>query len=240
MVQAANVTGRRRPLELARAALVLAMLLLLPTQTVCADEALLDRWFALQAKLETWSADFTQTRTLKALKEPLKTDGRVWFAAPGRFRWELGNPAQTIAVREETQMLVVYPRLKRAERYPMEGEGASQWRDALLLIESGLPRSREELASRFRQESFAVTGETASLVLRPKSAQARRLIGELRIEFHSGTLALTATELRFADGSTLRNDFRNQEINPVLAGDQFKALIDDSYQVKEPLAGRGR
>ena len=69
--------------------------------------ASLDRWLAAQKDIRTWSADFTQTRSFKTLTQPLTAQGRVWFVAPNRFRWELGHPAQTIAVRQTNQMMVI-------------------------------------------------------------------------------------------------------------------------------------
>src|SRR5262245_23984784 len=53
--------------------------------------AALRSWLAAQTNIQTWSADFVQTRTLKALAQPLTASGHVWFAAPNRFRWELGQ-----------------------------------------------------------------------------------------------------------------------------------------------------
>src|SRR5437016_3705983 len=53
-------------------------------------------WLAAQTNVQSWSANFVQTRSLKSLTQPLTATGHVWFAAPSRFRWELGNPAQTI------------------------------------------------------------------------------------------------------------------------------------------------
>src|SRR5258706_3768330 len=92
--------------------------------------AVLNGWLAAQTNLQTWSADFTQTRMLKTLTQPLVATGHIWFAAPNRFRWELGSPAQTIALREAGQMWVIYPRLKRAERYPLDAKTPGEWRDA--------------------------------------------------------------------------------------------------------------
>src|SRR2546426_7166471 len=83
--------------------------------------SLLSSWLAAQTNIQSWSADFIQTRTFKSLTQPLTATGHVWFAEPNRFRWELGHPPQTIAVRATTEMLVIYPRLKRVERYPLSG-----------------------------------------------------------------------------------------------------------------------
>ena len=80
-----------------------------------------NRWFAAQTNLQSWSADFTQTRSLKVLSQPLVATGKVWVTVPNRFRWELGQPAQTIVLRQPDQLLIIYPRLKRAEKYSLSG-----------------------------------------------------------------------------------------------------------------------
>ncbi len=200
---------------------------------------LVDRWFAAQAELTTWSAKVTQTRTLKALKDPLTAEGRIWFAAPNRFRWELGDPAQTIAVREPDALVILYPKLKRAERYPL-GDAAGQWRDALTLLEAGFPRSRAELEKQFKIVALLERETDAELVLQPRSSRARKLIGEVRLAFGLEQLELRATELRFADGSQLRNDFRDQQVNPPLEDGLFSAAVPADFKLTEPLPRTAR
>src|SRR5436853_7123535 len=112
-----------------------------------AEQPPLARWLEAQKNIQTWTADVTQTRALKTLSKPLISHGHVWFTAPNRFRWEIGSPAQTIAVRQPEQMLVIYPRLQRAEKYPLNGQAAGPWKDTLALLEAGFPRSQAELES---------------------------------------------------------------------------------------------
>src|ERR1041385_3075604 len=112
--------------------------------------AVLAGWFASQTNLHTWSADFTQTRALKALTQPLVTAGRLYFAVPNQFRWELGRPAKTIALRQAADMYVIYPLLKRAERYPLDARAPGEWRDLLSLLDAGFPRDRETFDACFR------------------------------------------------------------------------------------------
>src|SRR6266516_4257266 len=105
------------------------LLALIGGNLLAADsESTLTRWLAAQTHIQTWSAEVIQTRALKSLRQPLTATGRVWFAAPNRFRWELGNPPQTIALRQPEQMLVIYPKLKRVEKYPLIGDRTGQWR----------------------------------------------------------------------------------------------------------------
>jgi outer membrane lipoprotein-sorting protein len=197
--------------------------------------SMLSSWFAVQTNLQTWSADFVQTRTFKSLTQPLTATGQVWFAEPNRFRWELGQPPQTIAVRAPNDLLIFYPRLKRVEKFPLSSQTRGQWKDALSLLEAGFPRSEDDLLARFRLLSQAVSNEVCSLTLQPKSAAARRLMPQIRIEFATNTLELSATEMKFADGSSMRNDFKNGKLNPTLVSNLFDPVIEAGYKVVEPV-----
>jgi len=194
-----------------------------------------ERWLCAQTNMHTWSADCVQTRTFKSLTQPLIAEGRVWFSAPNQFHWELGNPPQTIAVRTKTSLLVIYPRLKRAERYPTEGIQAGPWREALALLEAGFPRSQEQLNAQFNLLSEAVSANQLQLALEPKSAGARRMMPQIRIAFDMQTSNLLFTELQFADGSIMRNDFKNPQLNPAIDPGLFSPEIPTDYKVVEPL-----
>ena len=104
-------------------------------------EAQFNQWFAVQTNLQSWAGDFTQTRTLTVLNQPLVSQGKVWVK-PGEFRWELGKPVQTIVLRTPEQLLIVYPRLKRAEKYPLDAVPTGPMKDALALLDASLPRDR--------------------------------------------------------------------------------------------------
>src|SRR5262245_17564050 len=126
---------RRVVCEWPRIAVLFACLCVFNERSLASDaDTALAQWLNAQTNIQTWSAEVIQTRALKSLTMPLMATGHVWFAAPNRFRWELGNPPQTIAVRQPDQMLVIYPKLKRAEKYPLDGEHTGQWRDTLALL----------------------------------------------------------------------------------------------------------
>lgn len=217
---------------------VLAVLVLLGAAlgTRAADtNAVFAAWFAARTNLATWSADFTQTRHLRALAQPLISTGRLWVALPDRFRWELGDPAQTIALRTANELQILYPRLKRAERYDLGASQGGPWRDALALLEAGFPRSRSEIESRFRLLSLTDIPAGYELALQPRSDSARRMMTELRIRLAADQAALLSTELVFADGSRLRNDFTNARRNPPIDDALFSNRIPEGFTVTEPL-----
>ena len=192
-------------------------------------------WLQAQTNLHTWSAEVLQTRSLKTLTQPLTATGRVWFAAPNQFRWELGTPAQTIAVRQPAQMLVIYPRLQRAERYPLTGAEAGPWKDTLALLEAGFPRSRAELEARFRILSESASNDLHQVTLQPKAAGARRMMPQIMLAFWGNTFSLQSTELRFADGSTLRNEFLHPNLNPKLDETLFEPVLGPEIKIVNPL-----
>ena len=226
---------RQRPGASLAASLVAAVCVLGATASASNTNSVLAAWLGSQTNVQTWSAQVIQTRSLKSLTQPLTATGRVWFAAPDRFRWELGDPPQTIAVRQADQMLILYPRLKRAERYPLGGGRTGPWRDTLALLEAGFPRSRAELESRFRVVAESETNAIHEVTLQPRSASARRLMPQIRIAFATGDFTLRATELQFADGSTMRNAFTNSVLNPPLDDSRFAPEVDATFKVIEPL-----
>jgi outer membrane lipoprotein-sorting protein len=192
-------------------------------------------WLNAQTNIQSWSADFVQTRNLKAVVQPLLATGHAWFAAPNQFRWEVGNPPQTIAVRAPSELIILYPKLKRAELFPLTGNQTGQWRDALSLLEAGFPRNQAEVEAKYNVISQAITNNQGEAVLQPKSEAARRMIPQLKVVFDTQKNVLLATEMQFADGSTMRNDFSNPVLNHPIAPTVFSAEIPKEYKVSEPL-----
>jgi outer membrane lipoprotein-sorting protein len=198
------------------------------------SDAQFNKWFEVQTNLQSWSADFTQTRSLKVLSQPLVSNGKVWVT-PGEFRWELGQPVQTIVLRQPDRLLIIYPRLKRAEKYPLDGVPSGPIKDALALLDASLPRDRATMEKNFRLLSATETNSILQMTLQPKSESARKFIGEIVIGFHTNDFTIAATEMRFADGSSLRNDFTNVAINQPIVPTQFEAQLPPDYTVVEPM-----
>ena len=198
--------------------------------------AVLEAWFAAQATVHSLSADFVQTRTLKTLVQPLTATGHLWFAPPNQFRWELGRPPQTIALRHADEMFVIYPRLKRAEHYPLGASAPREWRDAMALLDAGFPRTRKEFDSQFRVQSLAETNRTWLLALQPLRAAAREIMPDLRVILATNDFSLAATELVFVDGSRMRNDFTNAVANAPLDDKLFEWKAPADFKVTEPFA----
>jgi outer membrane lipoprotein-sorting protein len=217
--------------------LLFAACLLFAAQTGFATDtnAVLDSWFVAQKGLRSWSADFVQTRMLKTLTQPLKASGHVDFQMPDQFRWEIGNPPRTIALRQGDEMFVIYPRLKRAERYPLGQNTPQQWRDMMSLLQAGFPKSRQEFEAEFQILSLAETNGAWQLALQPQARFARQMMPELRLGLATNDFSLLSTEMIFEDGSRMRSDYANTVVNPVLDKKLFDWQPPPDYKVTEPM-----
>lgn len=198
-------------------------------------EAQFNQWFAAQTNMQNWSAGFTQTRSLVALSVPLTSSGRVWVE-PGCFRWELGRPPQTIVVRNPDELLIMYPRFKRAEVYPLDKIPAGPIKDAMSLLDVSLPRDRASMEEHFQLLSATETNATLQMTLQPKSVSARQFIGDIIIGFHTNDYVIADSEMQFSDGSTLRNDFTNVVYNQPMDPKLFATNVPSDYSVVEPLS----
>jgi outer membrane lipoprotein-sorting protein len=196
--------------------------------------ALFQQWLSVQTNMQSWTADFAQTRTLKVLAQPLVAPGKVWVRR-GEFRWELGQPAQTVVVRQPNQLLIMYPQLKRVEKYDLDAVPPGPVKDTLSLLDASLPRDRVSMEKQFRLIAASETNGVLQMALQPNSASARKFVGQVGIAFRTNDFSIAATEMKFSDGSILRNDFSNVVMNAPMADALFELKPPPDFKVVEPL-----
>ena len=110
-----------------------------------------------------------------------------------------------------------------------------QWKDTLALLEAGFPRSQVDLEKQFKVVSVIATNDVNIATLQPRSASARRMMPQITLAFATNDFQLRATELQFGDGSTMRNEFRNAELNPKLDATLFAPRLEPDFKVVEPM-----
>ncbi len=214
---------------------LLACLLASPGLRAADTNAVLDAWLAAQTNITTWTAEFVQTRWFRALNQPLVSTGRVWFARPNRYRWELGVPAQTIAVRDGQQLQVIYPRLKRVEQYSLDAIRSGPMSEALGLLDAGFPKDRADFDSRFRVRSVRSTDQAWQIELEPSSASARRMMSAIRVTLAADHFTLLANEIQLPDGSRMRSEYRGAAMNQSFPGETFAPAIGPDFTITKPL-----
>jgi len=98
-----------------------------------ADQALdlapVEKWLERMDGIKSVEATFVQQKYLRTLRMPLTTKGHIWLRYPDDFRWELGVPPSTIAIRNQNILTILEPKKKRAQRIslaPKEGKGGTE------------------------------------------------------------------------------------------------------------------
>ena len=200
---------------------------------VCAVEpardSAADRWIAAAARITTWQSGIVQTRHHPAIEQPLVSTGRVLFAQPASFRWELGT--QSLALRDGNELVLLSPKLRRAEIHSL-GEGAQgPVKDLLALLDAGFPRDSAEFGQRFEFVSTTTNGAVVVLKLKPRQATARRWMPAVTVEFEHAHPRLHATEMTFADGSRMRTEFFDVVTNATLSAGLFRTNLDAGWRV---------
>ena len=170
------------------------------------DLAPLKKWVTRQSEVRTVQADFTQTRSFHALRDPLASPGHLWFSAKEGFRWEIGDPPKTVVLKKGDASLVIQPAKKRAEHIDPGGS-------PLPIMDFPLAKNYEDFDKKFEVQSVTVTGNRCHAELLPRDPQARKFLEAFRLDFDTEDGHLLDFELALRDGSSLRNEFTNVRLN---------------------------
>ena len=80
-------------------------------------EAQLEAWAASFGALKSAQGDYVQEKQLRALKRPLKSEGKFWWSEELGFRWQSGEPPVLVTLyRKGEEVLLIRPKKKEAVR----------------------------------------------------------------------------------------------------------------------------
>lgn len=194
------------------------LILVLASQCLRAglDTAPLEDWLREQASIRSLTADFIQERTLPALSKPVRTSGRLSFVHPGRMRWELGDPASTIAVSDGETATLIDVEKRRARQIDADSPRARPF----TLLGHGAFRSSESFHEVFEPVESRVTKGIYQLTVRPRDRSLRRHLPWLYLDIDPSRNELRALTVLLEDETRIRTVFtahqRNPRVDPAL------------------------
>jgi len=160
-------------------------------------------WLTVQKQAGDVRVDFDLTKTLPALKEPVKSSGRFWNYADGRFLWETGKPPSAVLRYDGVT-------LESWEAVP------NQWRkldpnDRRLRVWMNF-LSGQNLTEEGLLKDFLVTvpkpeQSLAKMLLEPRSKRERKDLKQLELTFDPAERRLVRLVVSQGDGGTQRMDF---------------------------------
>jgi outer membrane lipoprotein-sorting protein len=201
------------------------------------DSAPVKKWIARQASVDSFYSEFEQERQLRALKKPLINHGKLWFEAPGSFRWQIGDPPEAIAIQNgERGLVILNPEKRTARRYTMTELREEERARGASFLESGFPRSWEQFDRNFKLTEMTLNNDvweaTVSLRDRKTAVALRKMV----FYIDASTYDLRGFYLRFRDSSSITTRLLNTQKNPVAESGRFEADLR-GYEIEEKKAG---
>jgi outer membrane lipoprotein-sorting protein len=175
-------------------------------------------WISKQSDLRSLRAEFEQTRRLPALRLPLKRTGTVWLDSQSRFRWQVGDPPELIAIGSPDRILLVDPKKKRARILKDDAEGGPLRFDAISLP---FAKSYEDFQKRFQVLSLIERGDVVEVTMAAKDPQIAAGMKSLRIVFRRSSGVVEFLELDLRDGSQISTTMTQVEVNPQIPANLF-------------------
>jgi outer membrane lipoprotein carrier protein len=171
------------------------------------------KWLAKQEEIHSVQADFTQTRALRSLRNPIATPGHMWFSGSDLLRWELGEPAKTVVLRKGDTYFVIQVAKKKAERYKADSLAKKGGAMGMAMINFPIAKDFADFNRQFETLSVNVGEGRCHLEILPRDAPAKKMLEAIKIDFEPTTGHLLSFELATRDGSSMRSDFANVHVN---------------------------
>ena len=161
-------------------------------------------WLAAQKQAGDVRVEFEITKTLPTLKAPVKSSGRFWNYADGRFLWENGKPPTSV-LRYDGVTLDCWEAVENKWRKldPTQ-RGVRLWMDFL----SGKNLTEVNLAKEFLITVPEAKAPMASMVLEPRSKRERRDVEQIELRFNTAEQRLVQLVVGQGDGGTQLMDFK--------------------------------
>lgn len=179
------------------------------TGHLMADPAVLHAWLKKQSSILSLDVPFTQQRKLPALKIPTSTPGRLTFKKPDQFRWQLGEPAETLAISDGTTLTLIQKKEKTARQIPADSPQAARFS----LLSGKAFESIKAFNRAFEIAGYRVTQGIYQYTLKPKERALGSQVPWIFIDITADGNTLAALEMELKDKSRIRTIFGQSRIN---------------------------
>lgn len=186
-------------------ALLVLVVSFLGSATQAADLSVVERWLATNSGLRTIRIDFEQTRKMRSLKVPIRQPGTLWLNyATKQFRWQTGNPPQTIVVRRGSELFVIRTPMKRYERRPVGSSSGGT--PGMAALAGGFPKTLGEFQKRYRILGISRKDNTHRIVTQPLGESGRG-VDTFTFVIEEKRYRLLGFEMKLKDGSSVDTVF---------------------------------
>jgi len=195
-----------------------------------ADETTLKAWITAQGEIVSLRGTFSQERKIKVLRKTLVAPGRFWYQAPDQFRWEIGDPARSIAIHSREKFTLINLEKGKAEVQDI-GDGDDNSR-MVAYFHLSFPRDWASFQHEFKVLSVVHSGDVFRAELEPLQPGSARGVRTITFEIDPKSYATRAFVLSLKDGSEMRTIFSAVQRDVPLPPSTFDASLE-GLRVKE-------
>ena len=199
------------------------------------DLSPVEKWLERMEGMNSVEATFVQQKYLRTLRKPLTTTGHFWLQRPDDFRWELGDPPSTIAIRKQDILTVIEPKKKRAQRISLvskKSKGESEVPASIHSVSKTFPRTMEELDEHFDILGIEKKGKVYELTLKPDDKNLAKTMRKVIFFIDVEKYFLHGVELHFRDKSRVLTTFTKLNFNPTIPADLLSPDLE-GYKISD-------
>ena len=167
-------------------------------------KTLLDQIRAKRAAAPQVQADFEEEKTVHLMNKPIVSSGKVWFAAPDKFRREVKGNSPSMTVSDGRQLWIYYPKFQSAEHYSLGKHSP---------LDAGIAALTAALNLENVENSYHITASKAEngyeLQLVPRNPSLKRLLKTFTIQMNA-ELQVQHTEMVQPNGDHIVTRYANE------------------------------
>jgi outer membrane lipoprotein-sorting protein len=154
------------------------------------------------------SAGFVMTRTLKVLRDSIRSEGRLTLGGPGLLRWEMTKPTRSVLVVNNGSAWIHYPDLGITKGFDLSADPVMKVMSEHLLVITG---GRLDSMSKLYEVSQGAEQGVMRLV--PRQVEVRAVFASLRVSM-AGSGVIRWVEMESSGGDLTRIEFNGVAIDP--------------------------
>lgn len=167
-------------------------------------KALLERIRAKRAESPQVQADFEEEKSVHLMNKPINSSGKVWFAAPNKFRREVKGNSPSLTVSDGQQLWIYYPKFQSAEHYSLGKRSP---------LDAGIAALTAALNLENVEGSYHITASKTDsgdeLQLAPRNPSLKRLLKTFNIQMNAD-LQVQRTEMIQPNGDHIVTRYSNE------------------------------
>ncbi|MGH8092862.1 MAG: LolA family protein [Chthoniobacterales bacterium] len=191
-------------------------------------KALLARIRAKRAAAPQVQADFKEEKDIHLMNKPISSSGKVWFAAPDKFRREVQGNSPSVTVSDGKQLWIYYPKFKSAEHYSLGKHSP---------LDAGIAALTAALNLENVENSYHITATKLengyALQLAPRNPSLKRLLQTFDIQMNAD-LKVQRTEMIQPNGDQIVTIYSN-ESRASIPPETFEFTLPPGTTVTTPL-----